>query len=260
MVSKLTFKNDKPKKRKRDKAGEEEDQDDGYKSRKTSSSETQKAQQDHGQNEDNEEGWVNAKTKDDLNGPCMFILNDSPPLCMSSDGSGKVFPTVIKSYDPSNVQQVFVLGNIVQSEKYTVKSYLGKYFTVSKYGICEATSEAIGPEQELAIERKETGDGWVITSAWDKYFCLSHNDVRCDSESAGFKETLMIRVQAKFRKRPSKTIDESQRKIHTRELEEKVGAPLDYETIKILKQAFRNGRLNEAILDVKEKMKTDHRC
>ncbi|KAK9321636.1 FRG1-like family-domain-containing protein [Lipomyces orientalis] len=257
MVSKLTFKNDMSKKRKREKAVEEDDLGVGYESKKVTSSETAKNEVDH---ENDEEGWVTAKSKDDLNGPCMFILNDSPPVCMSSDGSGKVFPTVIKSFDPSNVQQVFVLGNIVQSDKYTLKSYLGKYFTVSKYGVCEATSEAIGREQELEIERKGTGDGWVIRSAWDRYLCLSPNDVRCDSESVGFKETLMIRVQAKFRKHPKRTIDESQRKIHTRELEEKVGAPLDYDTVKMLKRAFKGGRLNEAILDVKEKRKTDHRC
>ncbi|KAK9236014.1 FRG1-like family-domain-containing protein [Lipomyces kononenkoae] len=257
MVSKLTFKNDKPKKRKHEKAGEDDDLDKGYKSKKNAAPERQEAQLDH---EDEEEGWVNAKTKDDLNGPCMIIVNDAPPICMSSDGSGKIYSTVIKSYDPSNVQQVFVLGNIVQSEKYTLKSYLGKYFTISKYGICEATSEAIGPEQELSIERKETGEGWVIASTWDKYLCVSPKDVRCDSEAAGFQETLMIRVQAKFRKRPAKTLDESQRKIHTKELEEKVGRPLDYDTIKMLKKAYKDGRLNEAILDVKEKMKTDHRC
>ncbi|KAK9370553.1 FRG1-like family-domain-containing protein [Lipomyces kononenkoae] len=258
MVSKLTFKNDKTKKRKREKTGEDENPDKGYTSKQIISSERQETRLDQ---DDDEEGWVTAKTKDDLNGPCMIIVNDTPPICMSSDGAGKIYSSVTQSYDPSSVQQVFVLGNIVQSERYTLKSYLGKYFTVSKYGICEATSEAIGPEQELSIERKvDTADGWVIASTWDKHLCVSPNDVRCDSESAGFQETMMIRVQAKFRKRPSKTIDESQQKIHTRELEEKVGKPLDYDTIKVLKKAYKDGRLNEAILDVKEKMKTDHRC
>ncbi|KAK9467543.1 actin cross-linking [Lipomyces arxii] len=258
MVSKLTFKNDKPKKRKREKHVSYADLgDDEFHPKKSSGREVGGAEE---LEVDAGEGWVTALSTDYLDGPCMFILNDSPPVCMSSDGAGKTFTTPISSLDPTNVQQVWVIGSIVQSEKYTLKSYLGKYLTVSKFGVCEASAEAIGPEQEFEIEHEETGNGWVIKSIYGKYLSLNGKDIRCDSEVSGFKETLLIRSQAKFRKRTKKVVDESEMKIHTKELEEKVGAPLDYDTIKLLKKAFKEGHLNEAILDVREKLKTDHRC
>ncbi|KAK9455712.1 hypothetical protein V1511DRAFT_458318 [Dipodascopsis uninucleata] len=233
MVSKLTFKNDKStKKRKRD-------------HRPTEKSDQEKSSQENGakisnkEDDGEEQTWVSATSVDDLNGPCMIILNDSQRMCMASDASGKIFATQISSMEPTSVQQVFVIGRAVQSDQFTLKSYLGKYVSISKYGSCEATSEAIGPEERMEIEKKETGDGWMVRSVWDRYISIKNREVRCDSDDSRFQETFVIRVQARFRKRQTKAARDGEQSIRTSELERLVGASLTSEQIRTLKQAFK---------------------
>lgn len=89
------------------------------------------------------------------------------------------------------MKQVFVFVPIVQSEKIALKSYMGKYLTISRYGVCEALAEAIGPEQEFEFVKPESGNGWSIKSVWEKFLSIDEKDIRCDSEIIGTKSTLM---------------------------------------------------------------------
>ncbi|KAK9477885.1 hypothetical protein V1514DRAFT_332774 [Lipomyces japonicus] len=234
MVSKLVFKGDKVKKRKQDHSQKEGlDQDKIKKSQKVSRKYGHITQEE-------ENKWVLAKSLDDLNGPCMIVKDGEEPCCMACDGSGKMYSAPISTFEPTNVQQVFVLGNIVQSDSRTLKSYAGKLVSISKYGICEAKLEAIGPEQEIKIERHLLDDDrWVIRSIWDKYLTIKSKDVRGDTDDVNENEIFTIRVQSKYRKREIKLDDDSDRIIHTNELERLVGDSLSREDAKWLKKAFK---------------------
>ncbi|KAK9379181.1 actin cross-linking [Kockiozyma suomiensis] len=250
MVSKLTFKSDKStKKRKRhvdadSKQDGQQDQD--------------RRQDQESQDQPNE--WVDAEMTCDLNGPCMFLVNQNSTLLgISCDSAGKLFASASSS-TPSSVQQVLVLSPILQSSFFTLKSYLGKFISVSKYGVCEATSEAIGPEQQFQLELLDNGLWSIKSVAHNMYLSLDQKDVRCDSSQASLNESFTIRVQSKYLKRPKKEIKSESLKIHTKELEERVGSKLDYDSIKLLKAAYKDGKLNEEIIRIREKIKGDHRC
>ncbi|KAK7202621.1 hypothetical protein BZA70DRAFT_292137 [Myxozyma melibiosi] len=281
MVSKLKFKNDGPSKKKRKITDTTKSTDVLDKKLKESSPSAA---------EETETTWVSAEVVEDLNGPCMILL-DSPPLGISSDSLGKLFTTPLASLTPRSVQQVFVLARLpltvskrpssTSTEKdkkeeaerqVTLKSHLGKYLSVSKFGGVDATAEAIGPEQIFEVvksskeQEKEQNRFALRSVAYDKYLAIdvsspSSPSIRCDSDSISQSELFHIRIQSHFRHRePTSNTPSTELKIHTRELEERVGAKLEREHIKLLKAAYREGRLNEAIIEVREKIKGDHRC
>ncbi|KAK9472210.1 FRG1-like family-domain-containing protein [Dipodascopsis tothii] len=252
MVSKLTFKNDK--KRKREKADRSDKVHKAERPERTTAVVP----------EEEPEGWVSAETAEELRGPCMLVqVGPDGAHCVATDGAGRVSAAAVgDELEPSAVRQVLVIVPIVQSPRFALKSHAGKFVTVSKYGVCEATAEAIGPEQEL--EFVEAGGLWHVRSAWGKLLRVAPPDVRCDGElgADGALEAdtaLTVRVQARFRPRAAAAATAEER-LSTRELETRAGMALDRDAVRALRRAARDGRLNEAILDVRERSKTDHRC
>ena len=78
----------------------------------------------------------------------------------------------------------------------TLKSAYNKYLAADKFGILNAASEAIGPQQEWTpIFRPE---GIAFQSKYEKFlkFEDDRNSLRADSESAGFCEIFHVYCQA----------------------------------------------------------------
>lgn len=145
-------------------------------------------------------------------------------------------------------------------EVLTAKRYLGS----DKYGILSATSTAISPAESFTIIpvpdnpstfSLQTGRDTFVTTDDSK---ASGSDVRGDAETIGFKTTLRIRMQARFKPRNKVAKEEKAlEKISKKELEDIIGRKLNEEEIKKLRKARREGNFGEVSLGLKSKSKHD---
>ena len=159
MVTKLKFKGEKHKKRKR----EEKDADMGG----TAS---------HARDND-DEGWVDAESLEDIGtGPLFITFTSSPPLAVAADPLGKVYASVLKITDqdghvgnaePDDVRQVWVATRLAESTKISLKTPTGKFLSCDKVGILSATKEAIGPQEEWQPVHRD--DGWAFQNVYEKF-------------------------------------------------------------------------------------------
>jgi len=172
------------------------------------------------------DGWVRVTEIADLSGP-VFVCTNGSEKCVSvtEDGRIRLVP-VPPSKEPEQVgvylrthgrhiqrqwltrlhalhvslrarslDQVLVAHSILPGV-ITLKSAYNNYLAADKFGILNATSEAIGPQQEWTpIFRPE---GVVFQSKYEKFlkFEDDRNSLRADSESSGFCEIFHVYCQA----------------------------------------------------------------
>lgn len=126
MVKPLTFKGDKPKKRKH----RDIDSEKTPKSRKTEASEA--AENDSNPPED--QSWVSADAASDIAGPVVLVLPSDEPTCVACDVNGKVFASVLENLiegdpstaEPHDVRQVWIATRVAGTESLTLKGHHGK--------------------------------------------------------------------------------------------------------------------------------------
>lgn len=273
MVSKLVFKGEKLKKRKHKSSKEKEKV---KRHRHEPEGEVQPEQI---------EGWITATNISHINGPTVIAVSgSSSPVCLCTDDNGKVYiSTDIELYgdeelavdcvEPSNVQQVFVLTRLnfdqrihseekeAQSMQFSIKSCQGRYLSADKSGVLEARATSVGPNEIFTIEKVKTR--WYIKSHHSKYISI----VESESEKSGYEARadnesifeLALRVQARFIRsvKAVETIDSQYLSSH--QLEELAGRKLTSTEIQKLKTANREGKINEALLDLRVKSKSDSR-
>jgi protein FRG1 len=157
MVTKLKFKGEKHKKRKRD-------EDDPENQRISH------------QNDNNDEGWVDAESLDDIStGPLFITFASSPPIAVASDPIGKIYASVLKVSDeadlgnaePNDVRQVWIATRLTESSKISLKTPNGKFLSCDKVGILSASKEAIGPQEEWQPLQRE--DGWAFQNVYEHF-------------------------------------------------------------------------------------------
>lgn len=126
MVKPLTFKGDKPKKRKQ----RDPDSDKAPKTRKVEVSET-------AENDDNppeDQSWVSADAPSDISGPVVLVLPSDEPTCVACDMTGKVFASALENLidgdpatsEPHDVRQVWIATKVAGTESFTFKGHHGK--------------------------------------------------------------------------------------------------------------------------------------
>lgn len=143
MVKPLTFKGDKPKKRKH--RPTTHDTDERPKTRKTGPTTTAEAQEDEAQarsannkDDDNaadDQSWVSADGPSDIDGPVVFVLPSDTPSCIASDANGTVFASRLENMidddpgtaEPHDVRQVWVATRVAGTESLSFKGHHGKY-------------------------------------------------------------------------------------------------------------------------------------
>lgn len=132
MVKPLTFKGDKPKKRK----ARDTDPTNPSKSRKTTAAEEdQPRDQDASTNPPSDQSWVSADTPSDIAGPVVLVLPAEEPICLASDANGKVFASglenlidgEISTAEPHDVRQVWVASRVAGMDGFSFKGAHGKY-------------------------------------------------------------------------------------------------------------------------------------
>jgi protein FRG1 len=207
-TSKLVFKGDATKKKKRKRAP------------KVSKSESE--------SEKDDIGWIVCRQTDSVSGPLMILSKATDRvsvLCAHTQLNTVAFRQLseeeassddVKSIEPSEVAQVFVAQKLPGSEKYSLKSAFDKFLGVDKFGEILCEKEAVGPAEEWEIIGRE--DGFAIRSVYDKFIKIdmkspvkSHGlgtpmaeiaqgsskllNARCDSDSAGFLESFVLKCQ-----------------------------------------------------------------
>ena len=121
MVKPLTFKGDKPKKRKVRSA----DTENPSKTRKTES---------EADTNPEDQSWVSADAAGDIAGPVVLVLPSDDPTCIASDANGIVFASKLENLvekdpataEPHDVRQVWVASRVAGTESFSFKGHHGK--------------------------------------------------------------------------------------------------------------------------------------
>ncbi|KAJ5876921.1 hypothetical protein N7455_000386 [Penicillium solitum] len=265
MVKPLTFKGDKPKKRKT----------------RTTDNEapTPKSRKTEPEPEDNPEdqSWVSADSPSDIAGPVILVLPSDDPTCVASDANGQVFTSKLENLvdgdpgtaEPHDVRQVWVASRVAGTESFSFKGHHGKYLSSDTHGLFTATAAAVSHyESFLAIPSPEVtgtfslqthgGDGESFLTIKENSKSASGVEIRGDANTISFETTVRVRMQARFKPklRASKE-SKAYEKISKKELEGIVGRGLDDDEVRRLRKGRREGNFHEVLLDVKVSGKHD---
>jgi protein FRG1 len=265
MVKPLSFKGEKPKKRKRP-ATEPNNDEDGAPSSKALVTTTGTAE-DGG--DDDAMNWVTADAVNDIAGPIMIVLPSEPPTCIACDTNGKIFCSAIENMveddartaEPHDVRQVFVANRVAGTESFSFKGHHGRYLGC-ELGQLSATKEAVSPvESFTCVAVPDNPGAFAIQTSREQFLTIEEKkgtSLRGDAEEINFNATFRIRMQARFKPKLKATKEEKAlSKITRKELEDAVGRRLEDDEVKMLKKARREGNYHEAMLDVKVKGKHD---
>lgn len=140
MVKPLTFKGDKPKKRKhRDIASTDSkfgtDTHTATSTGPSTNTRTPAEETQHLEDSAEDQSWVSADTPSDIAGPVVLVLPSDPPTCIASDANGKVFASELENLiegdaataEPHDVRQVWVATRVAGTESFSFKGHHGKY-------------------------------------------------------------------------------------------------------------------------------------
>ncbi|KAL1915756.1 uncharacterized protein VTP21DRAFT_6515 [Calcarisporiella thermophila] len=221
------------------------------------------------------EGWIPVESLDDLTGPIFILFKaEHAPVCIHTvedSTSLHLSPLSVSLSDaePTDVQQVFLAQRLMSGE-YAFKTSDGKYLSCDKFGELSVGSTAVGPLESWAPVVKEAGI--AFQTPYQKF--LSVDEVaggglrlRGDAETIGFCELFQVKFQARNKRRAKK---EAKEIVNEEELEvEQIkrfhawgGGKIvtSKEDTRELKRAKKEGKLSEAMLDRRVKLKSDKFC
>ncbi|KAJ7125473.1 FRG1-like family-domain-containing protein [Mycena crocata] len=279
--SKLTFKGEKvKKKRKRD---DDEGRPGGSKRR---------------EEEKDPETWVLPEQPNEIRGPTFIVHPSDPsPICVTynstsnrvvlsvldknkpeDDADPAAPPPTLLERTPTDVSQVWVITRIAGSLTVNLRTGTGegKFLSSDAHGLISADRDARGPQEEWTPV--VLPDGMVaFMNVYEKYLSVDEvaggaMTLRGDSDEVGFRERFWIKIQYKYKKEANE--EEKQKKdgiVDPMRIDE-TGTNKLYQTWgmgrsvtseadkKELKRARKEGRLAEAMLDRRSKLKSDRFC
>lgn len=240
------------------------------------------------QDDGSPERWVHLDQATEIRGPTfIFHPSDPSPLCISFDATRNriTLQTLEKLEDggsildrtPSEVAQVWVTTRVAGAGTINLRTGTGegKFLSCDKHGLVTADREARGPQEEWTPIVLE--DGMVaFMNVYEKYLGIDEVAggqlaLRGDSDTVGFQERFYVKIQNKY-------------KQEAHEEERKKGGALDLPSTdekstnaiyqawgagrsvvskddkKELKRARKEGRIAEALLDRRAKLKSDRFC
>ncbi|PYI05021.1 hypothetical protein BO78DRAFT_430903 [Aspergillus sclerotiicarbonarius CBS 121057] len=204
MVKPLTFKGDKPKKRKNT-----SDTSAPKKKPTLTSSESQPQSASAIEEEDastlSDQSWVSADTPSDISGPILLVLRTNPPTCLATDAHGTVFASEIENLiegdpgtaEPHDVRQVWVATKVAGIEGWSLRGGSGKYLTSDKHGILSAAASAVSRHEIFAITESESGGGGFFNFGTASSNSTTANDTDTPEGQAQGKENKATFVCAK---------------------------------------------------------------
>lgn len=203
----------------------------------------------------------------------------------------------VSNVEPDTVADVFIAKRVdpFRAASVAFKTPTGFHIGCDKFGIVGAEREAVGPTEEWTLVQRE--DGFALENAYGKFLKADRDAaprgggaVRADSESVGFAEVWRIRCQASVRAKKKSKEESKEEDLASLEVETlwvhcsvscwylfftdvfsviwnvyskarqtwglgRVKAPTG--DLSELKSAKNEGRLNEALLDRRAKLKSD---
>ncbi|TFK30146.1 hypothetical protein FA15DRAFT_677436 [Coprinopsis marcescibilis] len=276
--TKLKFKGEKTKKkRKRD-----HDDDEGAGTSKSKR---------RADNDEDLDTWVLPESAEQIRGP-TFIVHPSDPSPVSINFNSTSNRIVVHSLDkdtspeeeppklldrtPSDVAQVWVTTRVAGSATINLRTGTGegKFLSCDKHGLVSADRDARGPQEEWTPV--VFPDGMVaFMNIYEKY--LSIDEVaggtlalRGDSDDVGFRERFWVKIQYKYKKeaneeqkKRTEVTDTTVNEASANKIHQAWGAGrsvVSNQDKKDLKRAKKEGRLAEALLDRRAKLKSDRFC
>jgi protein FRG1 len=236
------------------------------------------------------ETWVLPENATEIRGP-TFIVHPSDPSPISVNFDSTRNKIILSSLDkdstsdtpplldrtPTEVAQVWVTTRVAGSATINLRTGTGegKFLSCDKHGIVSAFREARGPEEEWTPVLLP--DGMVaFMNVYENYLSVDEVaggslQLRGDSEEVGFRERFWLKIQSKYKKEAHEekkkreagseltVIDETS----TNRMHQAWGAGrsvVSKEDKRELKRARKEGRLAEALLDRRAKLKSDRFC
>jgi len=238
------------------------------------------------------ETWVLPEGVNELRGP-TFIVHPSDPSPISINYNSTTNRITLQTIDkdkpeeesinlldrtPTDVSQVWVTTRIAGSSTINLRTGTGegKFLSCDAHGLVSADRDARGPQEEWTPV--VLPDGMVaFMNVYEKYLSVDEAaggtlQLRGDSEEVGFAERFWVKIQYKYKKEAHE--EEKKRKDgltappgidepSTNRVHQAWGAGrsvVSSEDKKELKQARKEGRLAEAMLDRRAKLKSDRFC
>ncbi|KAI8620191.1 hypothetical protein BC830DRAFT_1100654 [Chytriomyces sp. MP71] len=227
--------------------------------------------------------------------PACIVSNDkSYALALQSLGDAR-----IDAAEPVHVGQVFLVSRLPTGEaRVSIKSAFDRYMSCDKFGVVSCDKEAVGPYEEWEVVKRE--DGFALQSVTKNGFLSCEPDgvldsdedpeklkraatgksgyglgggricgtVRADADSVGFKEVFQLRCQRqnlanaqKKKKKEKEDADALAMDADQLKRSQSYGrVDMTEREAKLLKKAQKQGNLNEALLERREKIKADRYC
>ncbi|KAG2349732.1 hypothetical protein BDR05DRAFT_972692 [Suillus weaverae] len=239
------------------------------------------------------ETWVLPENATEIRGP-TFIIHPSDPSPISVNFDSTRNKIILSSLDkdstsdtppllertPTEVAQVWVTTRVAGSATINLRTGTGegKFLSCDKHGIVSAFREARGPEEEWTPVLLP--DGMVaFMNVYENYLSVDEVaggslELRGDSEEVGFRERFWLKIQSKYKKEAHEekkkreagseltVIDETSTKSqsHVHQAWGAGRSVVSQEDKRELKRARKEGRLAEALLDRRAKLKSDRFC
>ncbi|KAF8892472.1 FRG1-like family-domain-containing protein [Infundibulicybe gibba] len=232
------------------------------------------------------ETWVLPENDIEIRGPTFIIHPSDPsPICINFNSAANrivlqvmdkekteddVEPPKLLDRTPTDVSQVWVTTRVAGSPTVNLRTGTGegKFMSCDTHGLVSADRDARGPQEEWTPVLLP--DGMVaFMNVYEKYLSIDEAaggilQLRGDSEEVGFRERFWKEANEEENKRkdgataPPKINETSSNHIY-----QAWGAGRSVTSVedkKELKKARKEGRLAEAMLDRRSKLKSDRFC
>ncbi|KIY72079.1 hypothetical protein CYLTODRAFT_368209 [Cylindrobasidium torrendii FP15055 ss-10] len=242
--------------------------------------------------------WVLPEAPNELRGP-TFIIHPSDPTPVSVNFNSTTTRIAVSALDkyrpegddeapavdvpllertPTDVGQVWVTTRVAGSSTINLRSGTGegKFLSCDAHGIVTADRDARGPQEEWTPV--VFPDGMVaFMNVYEKYLGIDEVaggalTLRGDSEEVGFKERFWVKIQFKYKKEANDEERQKKDGLAAGTKIDEAGANKTFQTWgagrsvvsqadkKELKRAQKEGRLGEAMLERRAKLKSDRFC
>ncbi|KIM87221.1 hypothetical protein PILCRDRAFT_815697 [Piloderma croceum F 1598] len=278
--TKLRFKGEKTKKKRKREDGDEA----------SGSSRRRKRDED----EKDPETWVLPENPNEIRGPTFIVHPSDPsPICVNFDSTRNriVLHSLDKDWKtedsetpsildrtPTEVSQVWVTTRVAGSPTVNLRTGTGegKFLSCDAHGLVSADREARGPQEEWTPVILPDGMA-AFMNVYEKYLSVDEVaggtlQLRGDSEEVGFGERFWVKVQSKYKTEATEEEKKKTDGLHdatkidetsTNHIYQAWGAGRSVTSVedkKELKKARKEGRLAEAMLDRRAKLKSDRFC
>lgn len=203
--------------------------------------------------------WKTAYSAGDISGPLVLLRKG---FCVSSDEENTLFMKPISKKEPEDVYEVFV-GICFPSGKFGLKNANNKFLGSDENGKLFLSREALGLQEEWTLYSEE--GGFAFQNFYQKYLSCNEEHILAAGSSKVLKnEIFEVRIQT-GRREKLKEKDNTEFESNSGRMGTKRTMPVDRMTFsteeeKQLKKAKKSGRIREALLLHRSKLKNDKFC